>query len=414
MNTRIFAIVTALLALVAGSAKADGLKVSELTLNAGTQGTMEVTLEQDAQKYAGLQFDLKLPTGLSLVGDQLVKEQTGDMTCSKRVQNDGTVRFVVYSPTLSTAKSGGVLQLHLKADKNARKDSRQLSLKNIILTDAEGTITRPDDASVMVTFAAPIKVTAKSVSREYGETNGQLTYEISESGIAGTPVVTCEATATSPVSKYAIVVDKGSIEADTVTLVNGTLTITKAPLTITAKSYTRKQGEANPTFEVSYEGWKNGEAEAVLTKLPTVSCEATAESEPGEYDITVSGGEAGNYEMTYVAGTLVVTKRPSYKLTYMIDNKVYKEATYEYGAAITAEAQPEGDYLTFEWVDLPETMPAKDVVVHASYTTGIVEALMAGQRNVRIYSPNGRKRDKLQKGLNIVVFDDGTVHKVVK
>ena len=49
MNTRIFAIVTALLALVAGSAKADGLKVSELTLNAGTQGTMEVTLEQDAQ-----------------------------------------------------------------------------------------------------------------------------------------------------------------------------------------------------------------------------------------------------------------------------------------------------------------------------------------------------------------------------
>ena len=39
---------------------------------------------------------------------------------------------------------------------------------------------------------------------------------------------------------------------------------------------------------------------------------------------------------------------------------------------------------------------------------------MAVQRNVRIYSPNGKNRDKLQKGLNIIVFDDGTVHKVVK
>ena len=75
--------------------------------------------------------------------------------------------------------------------------------------------------------------------------------------------------------------------------------------------------------------------------------------------------------------------------------------------------KPEGDYLTFEWVDLPKTMPAKDVVVLASYTTGMIEALMATQRNVRIYAPNGKKRDKLQKGLNIVILDDGTVKKMM-
>ena len=342
MNTRIFAIVTALLALVAGSAKADGLKVSELTLNAGTQGTMEVTLEQDAQKYAGLQFDLKLPTGLSLVGDQLVKEQTGDMTCSKRVQNDGTVRFVVYSPTLSTAKAGGVLQLHLKADKNARKDSRQLSLKNIILTDAEGTITRPDDASVMVTFAAPIKVTAKSVSREYGEENGQLTYEVSGSGIAGTPVVACEATATSPVGKYAIVVDKGSIEADTVTLVNGTLTVTKAPLTITAKSLTRKQGEENPTLEAVYEGFKNGETEEVLTTKPTLRTTAKPSSALGDYEITLTGATATNYSITYQKGTLTVTEADPVTVTAKSYSRMYGETIpkLEYdvtGAALEGE-----------------------------------------------------------------------------
>ena len=58
-------------------------------------------------------------------------------------------------------------------------------------------------------------------------------------------------------------------------------------------------------------------------------------------------------------------------------------------------------------------MPAHDVVVYASYTSGIIEILMASQHNVRIYSPNGKKLDKLQKGLNIVIFADGTVKKIV-
>ena len=87
-----------------------------------------------------------------------------------------------------------------------------------------------------------------------------------------------------------------------------------------------------------------------------------------------------------VTGTFSIN---SYKLTYMIDDKVYKETTYEYGATITPEPKPEGDYDTFEWKDIPQTMPAHDVVVYASYTSGIAEILMATQRNMRIYSPNG-------------------------
>jgi hypothetical protein len=103
----------------------------------------------------------------------------------------------------------------------------------------------------------------------------------------------------------------------------------------------------------------------------------------------------------------------SYKLTYMVDDKVYKETMYEYGAIINPEPQPEGDYTAFVWTDLPQTMPAYDVVVHANYTTGIIEVQMTTYRNELIYSPNGKKLKKLQKGLNIVVLDDGTVKKVV-
>ena len=103
----------------------------------------------------------------------------------------------------------------------------------------------------------------------------------------------------------------------------------------------------------------------------------------------------------------------SYKLTYMIDGMVYKETMYEYGATITPEPQPEGDYDTFKWIDIPQTMPAHDVVVHASYTSGIFEILMTKQQDIRIYSPNGKRLNVPQKGVNIIRMGDGRTKKIV-
>jgi hypothetical protein len=109
-----------------------------------------------------------------------------------------------------------------------------------------------------------------------------------------------------------------------------------------------------------------------------------------------------------VTGTFSIN---SYKLTYMIDDVVYKEVMYEYGATIVPESQPDGDYISFDWVGLPETMPANDVTVYAVYETGIMD-VMTLQGIKAIYSPNGKKLDKLQKGLNIVVMQDETVKKI--
>lgn len=110
-----------------------------------------------------------------------------------------------------------------------------------------------------------------------------------------------------------------------------------------------------------------------------------------------------------ITGTFSIN---SYKLTYMIDDKVYKETMHEYGATITPEPQPEGDYQTFEWTDLPQTMPAHDVTVYANYTSGIAEILM-NQGNVRVYGPDGKHRKELRKGLNIVRMSEGSTKKVI-
>ena len=85
-------------------------------------------------------------------------------------------------------------------------------------------------------------------------------------------------------------------------------TIQKAPLTITVKSCSRSYGEENPEFQFDFEGFVNDEDEKVLTKEPIASTNATAESNVGEYEITVSGAETKNYEITYVNGTLTITQ----------------------------------------------------------------------------------------------------------
>ena len=60
----------------------------------------------------------------------------------------------------------------------------------------------------------------------------------------------------------------------------------------------------------------------------------------------------------------------SYTLTYMVDGEVYKTETVVYGTAITAPAEPTKEGYAFSgWIGLPETMPAKDVIVVGSFVT---------------------------------------------
>lgn len=151
-----------------------------------------------------------------------------------------------------------------------------------------------------------ITVTAKSYEREYGEENPTFEYDVTGGTADGNAVITCDATATSPAGTYPVIVSRGDVANTYATFVEGTLTITKAPLTVTAKSYSRKEGEDNPSFELSYSGWKLDETESVLTTLPVATTDATKDSPAGEYVITVNGGSAQNYTFNYVYGTLTI------------------------------------------------------------------------------------------------------------
>jgi hypothetical protein len=101
-------------------------------------------------------------------------------------------------------------------------------------------------------------------------------------------------------------------------------TIKPAPLTAKATNVSRPYGEDNPVFPIEYIGFVNGETESVLTQKPLGTTTADLSSPVGTYPITVSGGEALNYDITYEQGELSVTGA---SITAKVKNvtKVYGE-----------------------------------------------------------------------------------------
>ena len=177
--------------------------------------------------------------------------------------------------------------------------------KNYNVTFKQGTLT---------IGKASLTATTLDATREYGDENPDFTF--SYSGLkndeaapawAVAPTFASPATKSSPVGTYSITATGGEARNYMVQFVNtGKLTVTKAPLTAQARSYTKKQGEENPVFAVDYTGFKNDETKLALTQEPIATTSATRNSRPGTYEITVSGGVAMNYELSYESGTLTI------------------------------------------------------------------------------------------------------------
>ena len=172
--------------------------------------------------------------------------------------------------------------------------------------DAENYSISYEKGTLTITDADLIIVTAKSYSRVYGETNPELDYTVNGGVLQGTPDIACAVTKTSDVGTYDIIISRGSISNPNVQYVNGKLTVTAAPLTISAGTYTMRQGDPMPQFAATYSGFRNNEAEEVLSVKPQFACEANENSAPGTYKINVSGAEAKNYAIEYVSGTLTI------------------------------------------------------------------------------------------------------------
>lgn len=177
------------------------------------------------------------------------------------------------------------------------------------------------DISVDIPYAytiakAPMSLTVNDVQREYGDPNPAFTCAISgfvngenEQSIGTTPTFECEATQQSNVGDYRILASLDAPNYD-ITYKYGTLSVIKAPLSVGVVNASKIYGETNPQFELSYSGLKNGQSAPVWSSKPVFSTLADRLSDVGQYEVTASGGEANNYDITaYTPGILTVNKR---------------------------------------------------------------------------------------------------------
>ena len=140
----------------------------------------------------------------------------------------------------------------------------------------------------------------------------------------------------------------------------------------------------------------------------------TPDEEPTKEGYTFSGWSWIPTKMpaedVSVSGYFIVNQ---YTITYIIDNEVYTTDKADYGSTITPPTPPSREGYDLAWGDYPETMPAYDITIYGTYITGVNVIWVGENRNAKIFTIDGKQLEKPQKGLNIVRMNDGTVKKIV-
>lgn len=99
-----------------------------------------------------------------------------------------------------------------------------------------------------------------------------------------------------------------------------------------------------------------------------------------------------------------------YTVTYMIDGIEYRTQKVNYGDKIVPPDAPSKAGYTFEWINVPKTMPAYDIVIEGNYITGITNVDMQDSI-IMIHNLKGNKVSTLSKGVNIIRFRNGKIQK---
>ncbi len=160
----------------------------------------------------------------------------------------------------------------------------------------------------------PLTITLDNKSKPYGSANPGFTFSYSgfvngESYLSLTspPIPYTTATITSSAGSYPITAGGAVDNNYSFNYLPGTLTVNKVTLTAKANNISQTYG-TTPAPTISYTGFANGEDQNVLDTKPQATTTATPGSAIGTYPITVSGGADNNYNFTYSAGTLTITK----------------------------------------------------------------------------------------------------------
>ena len=401
MKHRILQTIVVLLAIT-GSATAQKLTIAPIEVNAGEQAELVVSAS-NMNKITALQFNLALPQGITLNESSIAKgEAASGHTLSVETLDNGDHLIVLYHTDLGLVGNGTLLRLPITVGQQAGVFSGDLN--TVRMSTALAVSKTSADAAFNVTVKAPVQpvtITANNLTMTYGDNVPTLTYKSEGAELNGTPSLTTSATKTSPVGTYPITVTKGTVTNEQVTYVAGTLTITKAPLTVGVKNETITEGDAIPSFTLTYSGFRNSDTEVTaLTTKPVAKTTATQSSPAGTYPITVSGGEAQNYALTYEQGTLTIEVDENVADPVDITNRF----SYCWNSAESVTAGSDGTLIfnAVEWGGLACWLDGADwsayskIVFEFAEPTTVTTQILAQTANGDLYSQEQPGANKIE------------------
>ena len=256
------------------------------------------------------------------------KAQTYNFDLAKLLPNVLKTEAVTYAITdvinsdgvLSTEPGGSVtspLKLDVAAVANIGKEATiTVTISSVNYEDFDADIT------VVTVDKTPVTITADMNGGEYKGTphsynNLVITNNITEQPVTGVTLnALYESTDDGEYEASSAPVNVGaykltlSVPDENMEYIGSAVfefTITKKTVTVTAENKTATIGDAEPTYTYKATGLVSGEN---LTVIPSISCPTADMNVVGEYEIVVSGADAGtNYTVIHVNGTLTVNAR---------------------------------------------------------------------------------------------------------
>ena len=300
-----------------------------------------------------------------------------------------------------------------------------------------------------------LTVRAESYSRDYGKENPALSliYEgfvndETKDVLLSLPTASTSANINSNAGTYDIRVSGGRAFNYTLKYESGQLTINPVPLKISVGNYERPYNQANPKFELKYEGLVADDTEASLQNKPVVRTDATKTSELGTYTLEVTGAYSPNYTITYGSGTLTIVKAEQalewdqdlrlvivddqvellakassgLPVTYTMESingadlypagsKTYLECKSPCEFTITAVQNGDSHYYSTQRITKKVKIVKEEDYEKERQTA--IEDVIADDSTYQIYTIDGKPIEALQKGVNIIKYQNGNVKKVL-
>ena len=296
------------------------VKGGEISPEVSKAFSLELSNESEMTAF---QMDVVLPNGLSLdLSKTRLTGRCGNHQLQTKQLGNGKVRIICMSSdnTSISGKIGSVIDLWIKAEKGIT-GNQIVKLENIIFSDVKARTYRMDPFSFVVDVKY-VPVTSVSIS----ESNMLLEVSDSRQLTASLLPENCTDKTIlwkSDNEKVAIVSDNGMIiarsagqcsivasTADNLIQAKCVVTVVKIPLTAHVANTTKVYGDANPEFNITYSGFRDGDSEVGFSVPASIFTIVDNSSKVGKYDIVASGAVSDKYEISYIPGTLTITKAP--------------------------------------------------------------------------------------------------------